>query len=72
MLRIGYYLCQKICPGLVEMPQLQIDILIKHLKLHVMELHDIYVAEKDFSLAERLLDQVYVIENMLRSLETLV
>jgi hypothetical protein len=54
------------------MPTLQIDILIKKLRLHVEELHYIYVKCKDFELSERLLDEVYVIENMLRSLETLL
>jgi hypothetical protein len=54
------------------MPQLQIDILVKKLRLHVMELHDIYVKCKDFELSQRILDEVYVIENMLRSLETLL
>jgi len=37
-----------------------------------MELHDIYVAEKDFDLSQRILDEVYVIENLLKSLETLL
>lgn len=54
------------------MPSLQIDILVKKLRLHVMELHDIYVAEKDFDLSQRILDEVYVMENLLKSLETLL
>jgi len=54
------------------MPQLQIDILVKKLRLHATELHDIYVAEKDIELSQRILDEVYVIENLIRSLETLL
>jgi hypothetical protein len=50
------------------MPQLQIDILVKKLRLHATELHDIYVAEKDIELSQRILDEVYVIENLIRSL----
>jgi hypothetical protein len=37
-----------------------------------MELHDIYVKCKDFELSQRILDEVYVMENMLKSLETLL
>jgi hypothetical protein len=36
-----------------------------------MELHDIYVQEKDFTLAERILTQVFRLENLLGSLKTL-
>jgi hypothetical protein len=71
----GYYPCQKKWTESLDttgMPQLQIDILVKKLRLHVMELHDIYVKCKDFELSQRILDEVYVIENMLRSLETLL
>jgi len=54
------------------MPTLQIDILVKKLRVHVMELHDIYVLCKDFDLSQKILDEVYVIENMIKSLETLL
>jgi len=54
------------------MPTLQIDILVKKLRLHVEELHDIYVKCKDIELSERLLDEVLLIENLLRTLETLL
>jgi len=54
------------------MPQLNIKALIDRLTALTMELHEIYVAEKDFGLAERLLAQVFKLENLLGSLKTLV
>lgn len=36
-----------------------------------MELHAIYVEEKDFGLAERILDQVFRLEKLIRTLESL-
>ena len=54
------------------MPQLHIDILIKQLRVSVLELHDIYVLEKDFSLAERILDEVFRLEKLIKTLETLL
>ena len=53
------------------MPHLNIKALIERLKDLTMELHAIYVEEKDFGLAERILNQVVRLENLLSILKTL-
>ena len=54
------------------MPQLNVKALIDEIKGHCLELHDIYVLEKDFSLAERILDEVFRLEKLIKTLETLL
>jgi len=54
------------------MPHLNIQILIERLQAHAFELHDIYVACKDISLSERILNEVFKLEAMVETLKTLI
>jgi hypothetical protein len=53
------------------MPHLRNDVLLEQLRDHAMELHDIYVQCKDISLSQRLLDEVLVIERMIKQIESI-
>lgn len=53
------------------MPHLKIPALIDRLRSHAAELHSCYVDCKDFDLSDRLLDQVFQLENLIRTLEVL-
>jgi hypothetical protein len=53
------------------MPKLNIDILLEQLRNHALELHDIYVQCKDIELSQRILDEVFCIERMIKQIETL-
>lgn len=54
------------------MPHLRTDVLLSQLRDHAMELHDIYVQCKDISLSQRILDEVFVIERMIKQIESLL
>ena len=53
------------------MPQLNLDALVIHIRHITMELHSCYVDCKDFGLSDRILAEVYRMENILRTLESL-
>jgi hypothetical protein len=53
------------------MPHLRNDVLLEQLRDHAMELHDIYVQCKDIVLSQRILDEVLVIERMIKQIESI-
>jgi len=68
----GWKRYQKKWNALVDMPHLRTDVLLEQLRDHAMELHDIYVQCKDITLSQRILDEVLVIERMIKQIETLI
>ena len=68
----GWKRYQKKWSVLIGMPHLRTDVLLSQLRDHAMELHDIYVQCKDISLSQRILDEVFVIERMIKQIESLL
>lgn len=68
---LGWKRYQKKWSALVDMPHLRNDVLVKQLRDHAMKLHDIYVQCRDIPLSGRILDQVFLIEDMIKQIESL-